>query len=192
MSALRHDKRAGLCERGCISFCWSERSISRWLSYMRARAASRGPFFATLGASGAQGLGSFVEVPCADASEQGDAWPRPDKLLRRRKGARRLRLGSSCLKDEVQAHRVELPTDLATRRRDSLSACYLWSGRRDSNPRPQPWQGCALPLSYTRIRLTAPPSRPAYAVGGRRLQPPRAHPRAALFSPRTAQGQTTS
>jgi hypothetical protein len=28
----------------------------------------------------------------------------------------------------------------------------VWSGRRDSNPRPQPWQGCALPLSYTRIR----------------------------------------
>ena len=26
-----------------------------------------------------------------------------------------------------------------------------WSGRGDSNPRPQPWQGCALPLSYTRI-----------------------------------------
>ena len=26
-----------------------------------------------------------------------------------------------------------------------------WSGRRDSNPRPQPWQGCALPLSYTRV-----------------------------------------
>ena len=26
-----------------------------------------------------------------------------------------------------------------------------WSGRWDSNPRPQPWQGCALPLSYTRI-----------------------------------------
>src|SRR5690554_2627775 len=22
---------------------------------------------------------------------------------------------------------------------------YLSSGRRDSNPRPQPWQGCALP-----------------------------------------------
>ncbi len=28
----------------------------------------------------------------------------------------------------------------------------LWSGRRDSNPRPRPWQGRALPLSYTRIR----------------------------------------
>ncbi len=26
----------------------------------------------------------------------------------------------------------------------------IWSGRRDSNPRPQPWQGCALPLSYAR------------------------------------------
>jgi hypothetical protein len=28
-----------------------------------------------------------------------------------------------------------------------------WSGRGDSNPRPQPWQGCALPLSYTRLYL---------------------------------------
>ena len=26
-----------------------------------------------------------------------------------------------------------------------------WSGRRDSNSRPQPWQGCALPLSYARV-----------------------------------------
>src|SRR5262249_22827631 len=25
------------------------------------------------------------------------------------------------------------------------------SGRRDSNPRPRPWQGRALPLSYTRV-----------------------------------------
>jgi hypothetical protein len=25
-----------------------------------------------------------------------------------------------------------------------------WSGKRDSNSRPQPWQGCALPLSYSR------------------------------------------
>jgi hypothetical protein len=31
-----------------------------------------------------------------------------------------------------------------------------WSGRRDSNPRPQPWQGCALPLSYTRILFRQP------------------------------------
>ena len=34
-----------------------------------------------------------------------------------------------------------------------------WSGRRDSNPRPQPWQGCALPLSYA--RSAAEPERPA-------------------------------
>ena len=26
----------------------------------------------------------------------------------------------------------------------------LWSGKRGSNSRPQPWQGCALPLSYSR------------------------------------------
>ncbi len=28
----------------------------------------------------------------------------------------------------------------------------FWSGRRDSNPRLQPWQGCALPLSYARSK----------------------------------------
>ncbi len=26
----------------------------------------------------------------------------------------------------------------------------IWSGRRDLNPRLQPWQGCTLPLSYSR------------------------------------------
>ena len=26
-----------------------------------------------------------------------------------------------------------------------------WSGRRDSNPRPSPWQGDALPLSHSRV-----------------------------------------
>ena len=25
------------------------------------------------------------------------------------------------------------------------------SEKRDLNPRPQPWQGCALPLSYSRL-----------------------------------------
>ena len=28
---------------------------------------------------------------------------------------------------------------------------FSWSGRWDSNPRLQPWQGCALPLSYARF-----------------------------------------
>ena len=30
----------------------------------------------------------------------------------------------------------------------------LWSGKRGSNSRPQPWQGCALPLSYSRNFVT--------------------------------------
>ena len=33
------------------------------------------------------------------------------------------------------------------------AANILWSERRDSNPRPQPWQGCILPLNYFRIWL---------------------------------------
>ena len=30
------------------------------------------------------------------------------------------------------------------------AAIIWWSGRRDLNPRLQPWQGCTLPLSYSR------------------------------------------
>ena len=30
-------------------------------------------------------------------------------------------------------------------------AAISWSGKRDSNPRPPPWQGDALPLSYFRL-----------------------------------------
>ena len=37
----------------------------------------------------------------------------------------------------------------------------VWSGRRDSNPRPRPWQGRALPLSYTRIREGNDGNRPS-------------------------------
>src|ERR1700722_12178582 len=37
----------------------------------------------------------------------------------------------------------------------------IWSGRRDSNPRPRPWQGRALPLSYTRIREIGGDDAPA-------------------------------
>src|SRR5262249_25556774 len=44
----------------------------------------------------------------------------------------------------------------------------IWSGRRDSNPRPQPWQGCALPLSYA--RAPAEWRRGSYA-GKQDLQP---------------------
>ena len=30
---------------------------------------------------------------------------------------------------------------------------FVWSGRRDSNSRPSPWQGDALPLSHFRISM---------------------------------------
>ena len=32
---------------------------------------------------------------------------------------------------------------------------FLWSGRRDSNPRPPPWQGGALPLSHVRAEASS-------------------------------------
>ena len=32
----------------------------------------------------------------------------------------------------------------------AFAAFTTWSGRRDLNPRRQPWQGCTLPLSYSR------------------------------------------
>ena len=35
-------------------------------------------------------------------------------------------------------------------RGDPVFRVRRWSGKRDSNSRPQPWQGCALPLSYSR------------------------------------------
>ena len=47
-----------------------------------------------------------------------------------------------------------------------------WSGRRDSNPRPQPWQGCALPLSYARA---SSPLRPPGAIDGVRTRDLRHH-----------------
>ena len=31
-----------------------------------------------------------------------------------------------------------------------LASRRVWSGRRDSNSRLQPWEGCTLPLSYSR------------------------------------------
>ena len=48
--------------------------------------------------------------------------------------------------------------ELETFRQPGINVCNFgrfWSGRRDSNPRPRPWQGRALPLSYTRVRMVA-------------------------------------
>ena len=56
-------------------------------------------------------------------------------------------------------------SDSSVRRRDApkgrsialSSLSKIWSGRGDSNARPQPWQGCALPLSYARAPERADP-----------------------------------
>jgi hypothetical protein len=40
-----------------------------------------------------------------------------------------------------------------------------WSGRRDSNPRPRPWQGRALPLSYARAPIRPGRCRKAALIG---------------------------
>src|SRR5471032_1556456 len=50
-----------------------------------------------------------------------------------------------------------------------------WSGRRDSNPRPRPWQGRALPLSYARAPIRPGRCRKAVVIGVfRRLGKPAA------------------
>jgi hypothetical protein len=66
-----------------------------------------------------------------------------------------------------------------------LDICYpclragqwqFWSGRWDLNPRPQPWQGCALPLSYTRIRWVHRAALPPAASYAKRLAALQPHP----------------
>ena len=48
----------------------------------------------------------------------------------------------SRIRTSVHGSKVRCPT---TRRRGSGPISEEWSGRRDSNPRPSPWQGDALP-----------------------------------------------
>ena len=40
------------------------------------------------------------------------------------------------------------------KRKTEVLRFFIWSGKRGSNSRPQPWQGCALPLSYSRRSLS--------------------------------------
>ena len=49
-----------------------------------------------------------------------------------------LPLGYSATPAALSANKIKNSTD-------------IWSGKRDSNPRHSPWQGDALPLSYSRI-----------------------------------------
>ena len=43
-----------------------------------------------------------------------------------------------------------LPASPNNKKTTSKGGFINWSGQWDSDPRHQPWQGCALPLSYTR------------------------------------------
>ena len=69
----------------------------------------------------------------------------------------------------------------AARRR--LLQLAIWSGRRDLNPRPSPWQGDALPLSYSRIRTQA-----VYRGGPCRVNASRPSPPSGLACPLTEIG----
>src|SRR5690606_30638826 len=60
-------------------------------------------------------------------------------------------LNSNRNANEIDGEKQPKNTKAALSRGFSYEA--NWSGRWDSNPRPQPWQGCALPLSYTRSLL---------------------------------------
>ena len=58
---------------------------------------------------------------------------------------------------------IEYENDLKKKRPRFCEACVIWSGQRGSNPRPQPWQGCALPtepcpqmVGDTRFELVTP------------------------------------
>src|ERR1700680_4814648 len=48
----------------------------------------------------------------------------------------------------------------------NLRGGHIWSGRRGSNPRHRPWQGRALPLSYS--RSTCKIINDAFTLGQRR------------------------
>src|ERR1700733_10605632 len=48
------------------------------------------------------------------------------------------------------AQYVSVPCKKSPSRVEDWSGRKLWSGRRGSNPRHRPWQGRALPLSYSR------------------------------------------
>jgi hypothetical protein len=62
----------------------------------------------------------------------------------------RLRLIVAQIKSPVHSH----PLGSLDKKQDPTPGCrVLGSGKRDLNSRPQPWQGCALPLSYSRLRL---------------------------------------
>ena len=56
-----------------------------------------------------------------------------------------------CRGPESNRYGSHLPQDFKScASASSATPAFLWSGRRDSNPRPPPWQGGVLPLNYFR------------------------------------------
>ena len=90
----------------------------------------------------------------------------------------------------VNGFAIRCITTLLSRRR-SFPKHALWSGRRVSNSRPQPWQGCALPtelLPRRRMRilhrprtLSSPKIKPNTARSSRPLKLRQKLPSAFLF-----------
>jgi hypothetical protein len=113
------------------------------------------------------GLPHSSDVPCLPRtftaqygeSDFGKSCRRKSLVWRRRRWGRRARaryvslLAASPCFPSFRARGGEAEHDPE----GSFSAADLleesWSGRRDSNPRPRPWQGRALPLSYARAPI---------------------------------------
>ena len=73
-------------------------------------------------------------------------------------------------------------TALKDRSKQLLFLSEIWSGRRDSNPRPQPWQGCVGALSTIKA-WRCPPSYPAPLPPAQARYRGRPLPRSPCISP---------
>ena len=59
-----------------------------------------------------------------------------------------------CREPESNRYGSYLPQDFKScASASSATPANQWSGRRDSNPRPPPWQGDILPLNYFRVKI---------------------------------------
>src|SRR2546421_9625865 len=78
---------------------------------------------------------------------------RPQRRKKRRKNEEL----SSCQFADFRPRRRISDYNTENQKLKSDSSCFrlrndrIWSGRRDLNSRPSPWQGDALPLSYSRF-----------------------------------------
>ena len=61
--------------------------------------------------------------------------------------------GMHSILNERERHVAHRPSHAGSRQPRRENRRY-WSGKRDLNPRPSPWQGDALPLSYSRSKGT--------------------------------------